>query len=106
AAYLPDDGLRSDLYETIATYYFLPAHLDYVLIWTPDETAWEARQADYLRVLAGRERIWLATMPGQEPMHLADLIGALQPDFGPCRPLDAPSGVDIQLFARSPEGCA
>jgi len=104
-AYLPDDSLRADLYETIATYYFAPAQIDYLLVWTPDEATWETRQADYLRVLAGRERVWLAAMPGRKPAHLADLIGALQPDFGPCPPLDASADVDVQLFARTSDAC-
>lgn len=104
-AYLPDDGLRADLYETIATYYFLPARLEYLLVWTPDEATWQRQQADALRVLAGRERLWLAMMSGREPAHGADLMGALQPDFGPCSRLDRAADVEIRLFARSPEAC-
>ena len=104
-AYLPDEGLHADLYETIATYYFAPVQLDYLLAWTPDEASWTATQAGYLDVLAGRERVWLATMPGREPAHAADFVGALQPAFGPCMRSDAPPGVELRLFARTPEAC-
>jgi hypothetical protein len=103
--YVPDDGLRVDLYETIANYYFSRKGMEYLLVWTPEPYLQAERQTEVFDLLASRERFWLATMPEREPKGLEDFKLALESLFILCERVRDDDLLNLVLFARALESC-
>lgn len=103
--YVPDDGLRVDLYETIANYYFAPRGMEYILLSTPEAASLTSRQAELLDLLATRDRIWLAVMPDRTPSGLNDFVTALEADYVQCVPVRDTPELGLQLYVRTADAC-
>jgi 4-amino-4-deoxy-L-arabinose transferase-like glycosyltransferase len=98
---LPAEGRRSSEYETVASYYFAQMDLEYLIAQPGDD----AQQADLTRLLAPRERIWLAYIPSRLPALLPDLTSWLGERYVVCRTTVDDNQLRVSLYARSEAQC-
>jgi hypothetical protein len=105
--YLPDAGVESDHYEQIASFYYTPINLEYLLVQTrANPREWIAAEQKHMLLLQPRDRVWLAYMPDQVSSTLADFEAELIATFVECQPTLTGRHVTIKLFARSSDLCS
>jgi hypothetical protein len=106
--YLPDDGLEAIQYERIASFYYTPMQLAYLVEQSPTGAAaeWAGRMAEHIELLEPRPRIWVASVPDWQPSTIADYEAALLETHLRCEPSYSREGLTLDLFVMSPEQCA
>ena len=106
--YLPDEGLEAIQYERIASFYYIPMELAYLVEQSTatNRATWPARMAEHIALLAPRDRIWIASMPDGQPSTLSDFQAALLETHTLCEESYNRDGLTLDLFVTLPELCA
>lgn len=99
--YLPDEGRRGPEYENVASYYFTPMHLAYVVAQPEDSSAEES----LVDLLTSRERIWLAYAPRRAPASLPGFLGWLTAHYRLCTTRVSDDALNLALYARDAAAC-
>jgi hypothetical protein len=100
--YLPDDGLPTARYERIASFYYAPINLEYLMVQAPNAD----QQRGFVSLLESRPRVWVASMPDAPPATLDAFESALAQTFQRCDVTLSQPTLRLDLFARSPDLCA
>lgn len=106
--YLPDDGLEAVQYERIASFYYTPMELAYLVEQSPPDAmeTWPARMAEHVALLAPRERIWIASMSNWQPSTIGDFEAALLETHVRCEKDYGRDNLQLFLFVTSSDLCA
>ena len=99
--YLPDEGRRGPEYENIASFYFTPMSLEYVVA-QPDDAA---EVNALIELVIARERLWLAYEPDQPSATRAGFVTWLVSQYVACDVVLADSSLYLALYARTEAGC-
>lgn len=105
--YLPDGGLAAVQYERIAFFYYAPIALDYIVQQSAPDTIddWPAQLVRHIDVLSQRDRVWVATMPGDPPTTLDEFESALLETHVRCAASFDRDKLNLALYVNAPEQC-
>lgn len=105
--FLPDDGLAAIQYERIASFYYTPLDLDYLVEQSAPnaEPPWDEQMARHIELLQARDRVWIASIPDWQPSTIEAYKMALLQTHTRCDRVTERPQMRLELFVTSPEFC-
>lgn len=104
--YLRDDELDALRYERIASFYYAPLNMEYLMVQTPaDIETWPEQLTEYATLLAPRERVWVATVAGSHPSTYEAFEAALLATHDRCPQSYGRDDLSLELFVTSLDLC-